>query len=222
MIKSSNEPVISFFKNSYFRSITAQFSSGNSIVFNLSIGYIVSYIFWLMNVYLPKLERKREYRKSLESDYLRFKRTILSILLQSVLASNPDDDIAFNDPDCILEGPLPEEILIEPSNFHDFFYKNGSENWYAVLNSLNVNDFIIKDLYVEFELLNNKVEPFVYEYGNRNSIKKYRRYSDFLHRLKHNSNLKRPDNPARYIGDFLLEILDVRLNYDLIIAISSE
>jgi hypothetical protein len=50
MFKSSGEPVLSYFENTFINDSLSQFQTGNTIIYNISMGYIVSFIFYLMVV----------------------------------------------------------------------------------------------------------------------------------------------------------------------------
>ena len=218
MLKSSSDPVLKIFSNSI---VFGQFKNGNEIVFSLSTGYIVSFIFWLMNVSIPSYQKKQDHKKSLKKYYINFKERVMEILLNSVIRSDPEYEIEFNDCDNIMNDNFYEKLLSRSTNFRKFFYRNDSENWYAVLNSLHLNDDNIKDLYIEFERLQEKFDLYINEYGNIKSIERYREFTDFVCIMKYNSNLIRPDDPSKYIGNFILEIFDDRFEFDLIKIISS-
>lgn len=58
MFKSSDEFVIPAFRNTQVENWLSEFSTGNAVIFNLSIGFVVSSIFYFVVVYLPD-RRKR-------------------------------------------------------------------------------------------------------------------------------------------------------------------
>lgn len=65
LFKSSDEMLVSFLRESPIAGIFYQFKSGNSIIFNLCIGYIVSLIFYMLVVYVPERRSKRELKNEL-------------------------------------------------------------------------------------------------------------------------------------------------------------
>ena len=65
LLKSSDERVVSVIENPFVKSTFYQFSNGNSIIFNLSIGYIVSLIFYLIVVAIPEYRTKQELKNQL-------------------------------------------------------------------------------------------------------------------------------------------------------------
>ncbi len=65
LFKSSDELLVSVLSNSPVARVFNQFETGNSIVFNLCIGYIVSLIFYVLVVYIPERRTKQELKEEL-------------------------------------------------------------------------------------------------------------------------------------------------------------
>ncbi|MCG6202967.1 hypothetical protein [Psychromonas antarctica] len=65
LFKSSDELLISVLSDSPVARVFYQFEVGNSIVFNLCIGYIVSLIFYVLVVYIPERRAKQELKDEL-------------------------------------------------------------------------------------------------------------------------------------------------------------
>jgi len=65
LFKSSDEVLVTFLSESPIARIFYQFESGNSIIFNLCIGYIVSLIFYVLVVYMPERRAKQELKEEL-------------------------------------------------------------------------------------------------------------------------------------------------------------
>lgn len=57
---SADEQLVDFLKDTVFHAIFVNSLSGNSIIFNVSIGYIVSTIFYFIVVYLPERRKKKD------------------------------------------------------------------------------------------------------------------------------------------------------------------
>lgn len=53
----SAEPVVWFLRGTSIEPYLLAPHNGNSIVFNLSVGYLVSLFFWLLVVYFPELHQ---------------------------------------------------------------------------------------------------------------------------------------------------------------------
>ena len=65
LAKSSGEPVLSVLGTGWLHSAFIQFENGNAILFNLSVGYIVSTIFYILVILLPEIKTKNELKKKL-------------------------------------------------------------------------------------------------------------------------------------------------------------
>ncbi|MBO1272541.1 hypothetical protein J3L11_12890 [Shewanella sp. 4t3-1-2LB] len=65
LVKSSDETVWSALGDGWLHDVFLQFDNGNSIIFNLSVGYIVSTIFYVLVVLLPEIKTKNELKKKL-------------------------------------------------------------------------------------------------------------------------------------------------------------
>ncbi|WP_134355646.1 hypothetical protein [Flavobacterium psychrophilum] len=59
-IKSSNEPVLDFLKNSTIKNYLFQFSNANNFIWDITIGFLISVIFYLLVVYLPEKQKKKD------------------------------------------------------------------------------------------------------------------------------------------------------------------
>lgn len=65
LIKSSDEATLSALGDGWLHDFFLQFDNGNSIISNLSVGYIVSTIFYVLVVLLPEIKTKNELKKKL-------------------------------------------------------------------------------------------------------------------------------------------------------------
>jgi len=144
VLKTSNEPVIDIPKDSKFSPIFQNFKSGNSIIFNLSIGYIVSIIFYVLIVWLPENRRKRVIKNNLKIQYQYFKEDTINILLSIC-------------PDSSFEGDLSSELM-DMVAFRRFFNERVTHNqtrWHVVKNGLN--DFRLRELQLIIEIFKDEV-----------------------------------------------------------------
>jgi hypothetical protein len=124
-LKSSNEPVLEIFKTTPIETSFRQFSTGNSIIFNLSIGFLVSIIFYLLIVWIPDRRRRKIIKHNIGEQYRNFKENTIDLLL-----------------DACSEGKNSELIsrLCDLKYFRDYFNKFISEDqrrWHAVFNGLD-------------------------------------------------------------------------------------
>lgn len=56
-LKTNDDPLISILRGTFLESYFYKFETGNSLLKDLSIGILVSSIFWLFNVYLPEKKK---------------------------------------------------------------------------------------------------------------------------------------------------------------------
>jgi len=79
-LKSSDEPTISFIASTAAEPLLSQYSSGNNIIFDVSIGFIVSAMFYFIVVFLPEKARKENIKKNIGK--------VVSFILES-FSGNP-------------------------------------------------------------------------------------------------------------------------------------
>lgn len=142
-IKASNEPTLSIFSGTWIDSFFKQFDTGNSIIFNLSIGFLVSVFFYILVVWFPNRQRKNLIKRNFEEQYKMFKRDTIGIFL-SILELGNDFD-------------LPSK-LSDVKEFRDYFKKpfcDSQNRWHGVLNGLD--EYYLKNLLVTLEIFRNEV-----------------------------------------------------------------
>ena len=81
MFSGSTEPVVSPLRGTAIEPTLRALHNGNSIVFNLSVGYLISFIFWLLVVQYPEAKRRALLRNNLARQYQYFKESVIQILL---------------------------------------------------------------------------------------------------------------------------------------------
>ncbi len=136
VLKTSDEPMLSIFRDTWADLFFQQFDIGNLIIFNLSIGFLVSVIFYLLVVWFPNRQRRNLIKRNFEEQYKMFKRDTIKIFL-SILELTYDHD-------------LPSK-LSDVEEFRDYF-KN---KWGGVLNGLD--EYELKHLLVTLEIFRNEV-----------------------------------------------------------------
>lgn len=190
MFAGGNEPIIGILRGTPLEPYLYQLNYSNSIIFNLSVGYLVSVFFWLLVVYYPEQHRRHILRDNLNLRYKNFKEDTIHILLQA--AGTYDSS-------------LPKE-LCDHQKFKEFFYENKKEHWYAALNGLQSSKGHMDDLLLELELLAHEVSYAL----NNISIQDtkvhafFKRLNEHIYRLK-NANVYSYDQ-VKYLGNFLWEI----------------
>lgn len=122
-IKSNDDPLLPILKGSCIEFIFLKFETGNSLIRDLSLGILVSTIFWTFNVYLP--EKKRELKKV----------NRLNRALKLILEAKNGNQYHWNKP----------YIYCEPLSENDF--KDISDLKYRIKNKKVYNTLAEKALY---------------------------------------------------------------------------
>lgn len=144
IFKSSDEYILNIFKETWIEENFIQFPSGNSIIFNISIGIFVSIFFYVIVVWFPDRRKKKLLKNNLSKHYLYFKKNCLQIFCHAMKE------------EC--DTLLLEKLIIQ-NEFKIFFktkVSNLQERWDSVLNGLD-NQFLY-ELLGELELLKNEIE----------------------------------------------------------------
>ncbi|MCA9500821.1 MAG: MnhB domain-containing protein [Nitrospira sp.] len=187
----SNEPVVWFLEGTTLEPLLNELHIGNSIVFNLSVGYLVSTFFWLLVVYFPERRRKTILRNNLSRRYQSFKEDTIQILLSCAINT--------------YDFELVKE-LCDHRRFRAFFDEKNKERWYSALNGLEENTDRINDLLLELEMLAREVayildnvsiqDPKVHDF--------FKRLNEHIYRLKNASVYS--GEQVKYLSSFLWEI----------------
>ncbi len=206
MIKSSPDLFLNYPAATPLIWLFVPFERGNSILFNLAVGYVISFIFYIMVVALPENRKRRLFKKRLINRYRWFRQNVVDILMNSYEDYRRKYDHEnklkyFGDQRGLIEG------LVDYKKFRDFFRENHHQNWYAVLNGLQYEKRFISDLYVEFRLLSDEI---FYVLHNVNMDDD--QVSSFFHNFfSHTYRLKETsvfsEDQAKYFGGFLWEIM---------------
>lgn len=190
-IKTSGDPALEVLKNTRAEFLFQKLPAGNSIVFDLSVGFLVSVIFYLVVVWFPDRQRKNLIKRNFQEQYRSFKEDTISILLFACQGS--------------YEAGLPQK-LTEQSEFRKYFDEAVSESqnrWHAVLNGLT--DRLLKDLLVELEIFMKEV-AFVLNNVNiddQNVFSFFKRLSVIVYKLK-DTSLEYDD--VKQLSRFLWEL----------------
>ncbi len=142
-LKTSDDPAFHIFKDTLLESLFQKLPIGNTILFNMSVGFLVSIIFYLLVVWLPDRRRKKLIKTNMKEQYRFFKEDTIAILLSACQNRYESD--------------FPRR-LTDQGEFRKYFKEavNESQNrWHVLLNGSN--DRLLKDLLVELEILMNEV-----------------------------------------------------------------
>jgi hypothetical protein len=82
-LKTSNEPILPVFENTWAEPLFQKFTTGNTIIFDLSIGFLISVIFYIIVVYLPERKRKNLIKNNYRKQYKLFKEDTIYIFLSA-------------------------------------------------------------------------------------------------------------------------------------------
>ena len=191
MFSGSGEPVIAILRGTAVEPYLLALSAENAIVFNLSVGYLVSVFFWLLVVHLPERRRRLLLRDNFSRRYQEFREDTIQIFLWAAIGPHKSSQV---------------KELCDHLRFRRYFGENSSELWYAVLNGLQSNPDRVKDLLLELELFASEV---AYVLSTINILDRkvhlfFKRLNENIYRLK-NASVYSYDQ-VKYLGDFLYGI----------------
>ena len=192
MFSGSDEPLPDALRNTRLAPFAYYLHTGNSIVFNLSVGYLGGVFLWLLVSWLPERRRKSILRENLSRQYQGFKEEVIRILLRA----------ASDAYDCELEKKLSHH-----EEFKKYFSENRNECWYAAVNGLEANQGLLQDLAIEIELLATEV---TYVLNNvpidDDEVHSFlRRLTTYVYKLR-NSSVYSQDQ-VKYLTNFVWELL---------------
>ena len=139
---SSGEPLVPFLRDTQLAPLLYALSWPNVIVFNLSVGYLSSMIFWILVVYLPDQSRRNLLRNTLAIQYKDFKKEIIQTLLW---AAGESHDIQ-----------LIEDMADDHMKFKEYFNSKG-ERWSATLNGIQGNRKHMYELHLAMKIFSDEV-----------------------------------------------------------------
>jgi hypothetical protein len=189
---SSEEPIISALEGTWIADVAYSLHYANTIVFNLSVGTLVSIFLWWLLVGFPQQRTRRLLRRSLQLRYSYFKEETILILLQ---ASGE-----------YFEYELADELL-DHEKFKSYFKKDNDRRWYAAINGLQGNDGKMNDLLVEMELLSQEIAYVLsaVEIDDEAAHAFFKRLSTHLYKLRNHTVYT--NDQVKYLSQFIWEIL---------------
>lgn len=125
MCKASTDPRPGFIKNTWVEDVLQPFSTGNQIVFDISVGVLVGLFVYVLIVRIPEFQKRRRIRLNLTRHYDDLKE---ACILQFLWASNT---------------PAESTLIRRLKNRHDFkeFFServsSSQDRWHAVMNGLD-------------------------------------------------------------------------------------
>jgi hypothetical protein len=207
LFSGSNEPILPILVKTPIEPLLYSLHTGNQILFSLSVGYVTSFIFWILVVEIPEWTRRKIMREHLLSTYLSFKEDVLVNLL---MASRGDYRYDLKD------------RLLDYKFFKQLYSENRNQNWYDVLNGLDERDDLLQDILLEMQLLVRE-----FEYVMNNTRVDDEGLAAFFkrlctHLLKLDSSQMYTHDQVKYLGNFLWEIFarfnfaDGQRDYDIV------
>ena len=191
MFVGSNEPILPILENTWVATTAYRLHLGNSIIYDLSTGILVSIFFWWLLVSLPQTKKNKIIKSTLQRHYGYFKEDTIQILLFAG-GNNYEADV-------------PEQLLSRDA-FKNYFKANNMREWYATLNGLQDEPSRINDLLIEMDLLCQEISYFLsnVEIENDDAHAFFKRLTAHIYKLKHSSTYT--NDQVKYLGNFIWEI----------------
>ncbi|TXD97928.1 hypothetical protein ES754_02935 [Psychrobacter frigidicola] len=191
LIKSSGEVV----EISGIRYIFQGFNFGNTMIFTLSSGMLVSIWFYFLVVYLPQNQKKKRVKANFLSQYIEFRRQLILHILNTYNKGN------------ISESYVDTDLLIDSDKFKAYFkeYVTESQNrWHVFLN--NLDEEALAEILIEFEAFKEAVSYLLnnVEIENNNIFSFLHNFNAISISLK---NTKLYDDRDKQFARLLWEIL---------------
>ncbi|MCA9474169.1 MAG: hypothetical protein KC594_19055 [Nitrospira sp.] len=190
-LKSSPEPIPISPKYSFIEILLRPLSAGNSIVFGLSMGFLVSSIFYWLVVFLPEKKRRRIIGANLQSQYREFRVDCIAMFLSAMRESWPAE--------------LPQQLTGQKA-FKDYFkapYNESQSRWDRVLSGLD--DYHLKSILTELEILREAVLYALnnIEVGDDDVFTFFHRLSRQVHKFR---NTNQDYDDVKSLSHFLWEL----------------
>ena len=193
MFSASGEPVISGLKGTLFDAPLVALGWTNTIVFNLSLGYLVTVFFWLLVVCLPEKSRRTLLRENLSRRYQDFKEEVIQSMLWASIGMH--------------DSTLPKELADDHLRFKAFFDEDDQRLWYAALNGMQGSEERMRELSLALQMLSDEVayvlnnvpvqDPSVHRF--------FKALNENVYRLNHSG--ADPYDQVKHVGGFLWGIL---------------
>lgn len=166
-IKSSNEPVIDIFKGSRIEKYLLQFPNANNFVWDISIGFILSVIFYIIVVYFPEKRMQKDISPFINSKCESIIFKSYSLIQEIIKLSNLPysyKDLTQEQLNDACKAVNPKEHLFKFHNniadiFENHFGYKIYNNWARIVNEIDettrfphIDSGLLKRLY---DLFNN-------------------------------------------------------------------
>jgi hypothetical protein len=111
----------------------------------LSVGFVISAVFYFLVVYLPESQKRRRIHRSMKRHYQLFKKSCIGTFL--VLSNSQEYQ--------------QREMLLDQEEFKRYFKNNNSNNenrWDAVANGMQDNEYSLNEILYELRVLNDEIK----------------------------------------------------------------
>ena len=117
----------------------------NNLINSISIGIVVSTIFYLLVIYFPELRRRKIVTRAFAKQYNSFRKNCIDTFL--ILSDSQ-------------EYKYRENLLLHEEFRRYFKNKNrrGEDRWYAVANALQGNQYYLDEIIFELQRLNDEIK----------------------------------------------------------------
>jgi len=187
---SSGEPLVPYLRDSQLAPILYALSWPNTIVFNLSVGYLSSTIFWILVVYLPDKSRRSLLRETLATRYKEFKYEIVQTFIWAAGES--------------LDTQSVEDLAYDHIKFKEYF---SNDRWYAVLNGIQGSELRMHELHLAMKMFADEVAYVLNNVAidDPHVHRVFKRLNESIFRLRE-SETDLYDQ-VKYVGNFLWGVL---------------
>lgn len=141
---TSSDPLLPLLQGTLFAAAFEPFSTGNQILFDLSVGTLSAIGMFYLLVRLPEYERKNRIKRHLQSSYESFKRSVIQIFVGAIRGSYSKDIV---------------DRLMDQQQFRKFFkepFVPGQNKWDGVANKMD--DFMLRQIVLETEVLHGEFQ----------------------------------------------------------------
>jgi hypothetical protein len=143
VVKSSGDPLAPKLEGTELGLLLSQFSTGNEIVFNMTVGILVTLIIFALVVWVPEQSKRRRIRRNMARQYDSFKEECIKIYFWALQESYDTELMNRMKARDQFRAYFKEEIT------------RGQDRWDGVQNGLT--ELLIRNLIAELEILRSEV-----------------------------------------------------------------
>jgi hypothetical protein len=197
MFVTGTEPVITPLRNSCLAPMLYSLHYENTIIFNLSVGFLGGVIVWGLNVLIPEIQVRSALKKNLLSQYHFFREDVIAVMLRA---------------EGSIEADKPAR-LSELSAFRAYYLGDNIQNLEGSLSYLQDNPECLSDIVVMIQIFSHEIEYVLHKINieDEDVHDFFKRLSRHIYRLQHLSVYRHEHD--KYVSDFVIEILAARNIY---------